>query len=77
MWKKRLNQDFIRQLKTMGWALIGLAAAFTLLAYLTPTNETSYWFSSRNKEGIYAISSLFVFLGIYCLGAVWRRKYFI
>ncbi|CUI17497.1 putative membrane protein [Candidatus Protochlamydia naegleriophila] len=74
--EKRLKEQ-VKRLKTMGLALLGLAISFSLLAYFIPTNETLYWLSSRNKEGVYAISGFLAFLGIYCLGATWRRQHFI
>jgi hypothetical protein len=67
----------------MGMAFIGLAFAWIGIAYLTPHTYltigqwTLPWLSPSHKEGVYALSALFLFLGLYCLGATWRRRHFI
>lgn len=70
-------QEQTHRLKTMGWTLLGLAAFFSGLAELLPHDESIYWLSDNGKEGIYVLSALFVFLGFYCLGAIWRRGPFL
>ena len=72
--KQQMEQ--LNRLKRMGWAFFGLAAA-AALTYFLPDDESNYWLSSGGKEGFYVLSALFVFLGLYCLGAVWRRRNFI
>lgn len=74
--EKRVKEE-ISRLKKMGYTLLGLASFVILLTYLSPLDETNYWFSRNGKDGFYILSSLFIFLGLYCLGAVWRRKHFI
>jgi len=67
----------LARLKRMGIVLIALAFFFSLGVYLLPTDESNYWFSSNNKEGVYVLSAFFCFLGFYCLGAIWRKRHFI
>ena len=74
---EQLRKAHLFRLKKMGISLIGLAVCFSLLAYFLPTDETNYWLSSDNKEGVYVLSTFFCFLGIYCLGAIWRKRTFI
>ncbi len=74
--EKRVKEQ-LNRLKKMGWILIGLAATFSGSAYILPHDETSYWLSSAGKEGFYVLSTFFFFLGLYCLGAIWRRRNFI
>jgi hypothetical protein len=70
-------KEQIRELKRYGITLLGLAASLTLVSYILPHDETHYWLSHEGKRGMYVLSAFFVFLGFYCLGAVWRRKNFI
>jgi hypothetical protein len=66
----------LNRLKRMGWTFLGLAAA-TAAVYFLPNDESNYWLSSSGKEGFYIFSAFFVSLGLYCLGAIWRRRNFI
>jgi hypothetical protein len=74
--EKRL-QEQLHRLKKMGWTLLGLAAVFSGITYFLPHHENIYWLSTEGKEGCYVLSALFIFLGFYCLGAVWRRRNFL
>lgn len=74
--EKRRREQFIR-LKKMGWSLLVLAIAVSGIVYLLPYDESNYWLSREGKEGFYVLSAFFIFLGLYCLGAVWRRQNFI
>lgn len=69
-------QEEVARLKRMGWCLLGLAALTIGTTYFLPTDENNYWVSSEGKQGFYVLSVLFIFLGLYCLGAVWRRRHF-
>ncbi len=73
--EKRMQEQAGR-LKFMGWIFIGLALFCSTCAYFIPTNEAIFLLSSRNKEGVYVLSGFFFFLGLYCLGAIWRRRHF-
>lgn len=70
-------REHLSRLRTMGIGFIILAIVFSLTVYILPTDESNYWLSSINKEGVYVISAFFAFLGLYCLGALWRRRNFI
>jgi len=70
-------QEHLAQLKKMGFILIGLALFFSLTAYFLPTDETLFWLTKTSKKGVYVISIFFCFLGLYCLGAIWRKRHFI
>jgi hypothetical protein len=61
----------------MGWAFVGLALTVTGITYFLPNNEAIYWLSADGKQGFYVLSAFFFFLGLYCLGAIWRRRNFI
>lgn len=66
----------------MGWMLVGMALTFSTLTFLTPTSTIGeegllHWLSAEQKTGVYAVSALFLFLGLYCLGGVWRKRNFI
>ncbi len=74
--EKRLKEQ-TKRLKMMGYTLLGLAIFFSLLIFFIPTNESIYWLSSRNKEGVYVLSGFLAFLGVYCLGATWRKQHFL
>ncbi len=74
--EKRVQEQLSR-LKKTGWAFLILATVFSGTAFLLPTNEMNYWLSSNGKEGFYVLSAFFVFLGLYCFGAIWRRRHFI
>jgi predicted MFS family arabinose efflux permease len=63
-----------QQLKKMGWTFIVMAALVVAVTYLLPELESNYWLSASGKKGFYVLSALFAFLGLYCLGAIWRRK---
>lgn len=65
------------RIRRMGWTFLILAVVSIAIAYLTPTDDTNYWLSTKGKEGFFALSGLFIALGLYSLGSVWRRKYFI
>lgn len=77
MTSEKLLREQLSRLRKMGWAFLGLAAAASVTAYFLPHNESNYWLSSSGKEGFYVLSLLFVLLGLYCLGAIWRRRNFI
>lgn len=77
MFPDKRVKEHLERLKRMGVGFFCLAVLFSLTAYLLPNDETIYWLSSRNKEGIYALSALFVFFGLYCLGARWRKRHFV
>lgn len=74
--EKRLEEHRSR-LKKMGWTFIAFAIVVSGITYLIPNNETIYWLSHDGKQGFYVLSSLFFFLGFYCLGAIWRGRNFI
>jgi|GEM_PF-3899480 len=74
--EKQTKEHFMR-VKRMGTILFSLAFFFSLLAYLLPTDESVFWLSTSNKEGVYVLSAFFCFLGLYCWGGVWRGKNFI
>jgi uncharacterized membrane protein YkgB len=74
---RKRHQEQTTRLQVMGWTLIGFAFICSACAYFIPTDETIFWLSSANKEGIYALSGFFTFLGFYCLGAIWRKRHFI
>ncbi len=74
--EKRVQEQADR-LTRMGKVLLGLAIICSGTAYLLPHDESNYWLSANGKEGMYVLSMLFVFLGLYCLGAVWRRRSFL
>jgi hypothetical protein len=74
--EKRVLEQTLR-LKRMGWAFLFLAALCSGVTYFLPDDEAIYWLSATGKEGIYVLSTLFVFLGFYCLGAIWRRRSFL
>ncbi len=69
--------DELKRIKKMGLVFLGMAAAGAAAAYFLPADETNYWLSASGKEGFYVLSSLFFFLGLYCLGSIWRRRNFI
>lgn len=72
------SKEELRRLRKMGWAFLILAIATSGASYASPDNESIYWLSSDGKEGFYVLSAFFAFLGLYCLGAIWRRRnYFI
>lgn len=66
----------IRQLKRGGCAFIFFAILCSVTVFFLPLDESIYWFSTDGKLGFYVLSAFFVFLGLYCLGATWRRKNF-
>lgn len=70
------NKQQQTDLKKMGWCLILFALFVSTIAYFLPSEQTVYWLSSTGKQGFYVLSGLFVFLGLYCFGAVWRRSRF-
>ena len=70
---KRIAEQ-IAQLKRMGWSLIIMATTVTIINALLPHQEDSYWLSNEGKQGFYTLSGLFFFLGLYCFGALWRRR---
>jgi uncharacterized membrane protein len=74
---QKFAKNDVKRLKVMGWALISIAAVISLTAFLIPTSEMNFWISAKGKEGFYALSGLFAFFGLYCLGATWRRQHFI
>jgi Na+/proline symporter len=74
---ERQRREQIDRLRKMGWTFLGLAAFISGVVYFLPRNETIYWLSANGKEGFYVLSAFFVFLGLYCLGAIWRRRNFI
>lgn len=74
--EKRVQEQQTR-LRTMGWSLLSLAALCSSITYYLPYDETNYWLSSTGKQGFYVLSLFFIFLGLYCLGALWRRRHFI
>ena len=61
----------------MGWTFIVLAAITCAIVYLLPNNQTNYWLSHDGKQGFYVLSAFLAFLGLYCLGAIWRKKHFL
>lgn len=73
----RRTVEELARLKKMGWALLTFALATTAVVYCLPDNDSIYWLSSDGKEGFYVLSAFFAFLGLYCLGAIWRRRHFI
>lgn len=74
---KRITEARLKRFAIMGWFMILFAAVCSFSAYFSPSNESNYWLSREGKEGFYVLSLLFVFLGCYCLGAIWReRRYF-
>ncbi len=73
---ERTREEIIR-LKKMGWAFLILAIVTTAVAFALPVNETNYWLSSDGKKGFYVLSAFFAFLGLFCLGSIWRRDQFI
>ena len=74
--EKRVKEQ-VDRLRRMAWSFLILAAVISGSVYLLPTNEATYWLSINGKEGFYILSALFVFFGIYCFGAIWRRRHFI
>lgn len=70
-------QAHTKRLKMMGWTFIGLASFFSGCAYSLPNSLMKTWIPSYSQEGVFAISALLAFLGLYCLGAIWRKRYFI
>lgn len=72
----RRIQAQVNRLKKMGKALSSLAALCSGITYLLPHDETIYWLSSNGKQGTYVLSAFFLFLGLYCLRAIWRRRNF-
>lgn len=71
------EKEQLDRLRIMGWTFLGLAATASLITYLLPSDESNYWLSIDGKQGFYVLSGLFVFLGLYCLGAIWRRRNFV
>lgn len=71
--EKRIEEEALR-LKTMGWAFLLLAAFACSFVYLLPDSDAFYLLSVEGKKGFYVLSAFFGFLGVYCLGAVWRRR---
>lgn len=74
---KNRVQEQVTRLKKMGGTFLALAALFAGTTYFLPADQTTYWLSVEGKEGFYVLSTFFVFLGLYCFGAVWRRQNFI
>ena len=74
--EKRVQEQTAR-LRKMGWSLLTMAVLCSGTTYFLPNDETTYWLSSTGKEGMYVLSAFFVFLGFYCLGAIWRRRSFL
>lgn len=72
--EKRVQEQQIR-LRKMGWSLLSLATLCSAIVYYLPQDETNYWLSSTGKQGFYVLSLFFIFLGLYCLGAIWRRRH--
>lgn len=70
-------QEQISRLRKMGWTLLGLAVLSSGITYFLPHDETNYWLSYDGKQGMYVLSAFFFFLGLYCLGAIWRRRSFL
>lgn len=75
--KRGTMREEHQRIRKMGWTFLILAAISIAIPYFTPTNESNYWLSTDGKEGFFALSGLFIALGLYSLGSVWRRKYFI
>lgn len=74
--EKRIQEQSHR-LKQMGCVFLLLAAIVVITTYFLPNHEGNYWLSANGKKGFYVLSGFFVFLGFYCLGAIWRRKSFL
>lgn len=74
--EKRIEEQLSR-LKRMGCTFIAFAIFVSGLTYFLPYDEKNYWLSFDGKQGFYVLSALFFFLGLYCLGAIWRRRHFI
>lgn len=72
------KKERMKRLQKMGSFFIALAFLFSLSALLTPTASFTdlhtLWLSAEQKEGVYVMSTLFFFLGIYCFGGIWRKQ---
>ena len=56
------RKEKAKQMKQMGWSFIGLALAFSSSVFLQPIP-----FFRGHEVDVYALSCLFIILGIYCL----------
>jgi hypothetical protein len=74
---EKYTREHIRRLRTMGLVFILLGTLCSATTYYLPLNETTYWLSREGKEGFYVLSAFFCFLGLYCLGSIWRKRHFI
>lgn len=73
---KKRKEEESANLKSMGICLIATALLIGLVVYFLPLDPSNYWLSEDGKQGFYALCSLFFFFGLYCLGAIWRRRHF-
>lgn len=69
------HQAHLQSLGKMGWTFLGLAAFFIMGATVIPLPLLKTWLPNYSQEGTYVLSGLIAFLGLYCLGARWRKKY--
>ena len=69
--------ELTKGLKRMGWTFIALGALTSAIIFFMPSISTNYWLSPEGKQGFYVLSGFLVFLGLYCLGAIWRKKHYL